>query len=273
MDTTKEIEAAAQLIRNATGILITAGPGMGVDSRLPDFHGEDGFWRAYPALKTDCISFQDIANGEAFRRDPGRAWGFYGHWLSVYRRTVPHEGFDILHRWASTKEHSAFVFTSNVDGQFQKAGFQEKRILECRGSLHRLQCVRPCSPDTWSTDNLHPVVDEEHCRLVSALPRCPNCGSVARPNILLFDDSDWNDYHTRIRRMRSEAWLSSVERMVVVELGAGLSIPTVQAMSERTRAHVVRIALERHAIDGKNGIELHGRPLDVLRTIARNLTS
>ena len=44
------IEQAASLIKDADGLLITAGAGMGVDSGLPDFRGREGFWRAYPAL-------------------------------------------------------------------------------------------------------------------------------------------------------------------------------------------------------------------------------
>lgn len=44
------IEAAAELISDADGLIITAGAGMGIDSGLPDFRGENGFWKAYPAL-------------------------------------------------------------------------------------------------------------------------------------------------------------------------------------------------------------------------------
>ena len=43
-------ESAAKLIASADGLLITAGAGMGVDSGLPDFRGNEGFWKAYPAL-------------------------------------------------------------------------------------------------------------------------------------------------------------------------------------------------------------------------------
>lgn len=264
MDTTKEIEAAAELIRNANGILITAGAGMVADSGLPDFRGEDRFWRAYPALMADGIGFTDIANAEAFKRDPIRAWGFYGHRLNLYRRTVPHEGFNILRRWASTKEHSAFVFTSNVDGQFQKAGFEAKRVLECHGSIHRLQCSRPSTHETWSADDFYPDVDEEHCRLLSELPRCPKCGSIARPNVLMFNDDNWNDYAVRRRRLRFEAWLLGVDQLVVIELGAGTAIPTVRSMSERVGVPVIRINPNASEIDANKGIGISDRALGTL---------
>jgi len=260
----EQLKIAADWIRDADGILIAAGAGMGVDSGLPDFRGENRFWRAYPALKAEGIGFQDIANGKAFRSNPIRAWGFYGHRLNLYRRTVPHTGYDILRRWASEKEHGAFVFTSNVDGHFQKAGFPENSILECHGSIHFLQCSRACSYDVWSADEFQPEVDEKQCFLTSPLPDCPKCGSVARPNILMFDDWDWIETRTNRQRMRFEAWLLSVERLVVVELGAGRAIPTVRNMSERNGQRVIRINTDEYTIDLRKGIGLSGRALDLL---------
>jgi NAD-dependent SIR2 family protein deacetylase len=261
----EQLKLAADCIRDADGILIAAGAGMGVDSGMPDFRGTHGFWNAYPALKTEDIGFQDIANGEAFQRNPTQAWGFYGHRLNLYRRTVPHAGFDILRHWSSEKDCGAFVFTSNVDGHFQKAGFPENRVLECHGSTHRLQCSRACSHDVWSADELHPEVDEEQCLLTSPLPRCPKCGSVARPNILMFNDWDWIETRAKRQRMRFEAWLLSVERLVVIELGAGRAIPTVRNMSERNGPRVIRINTDEYAIDPKKGVGLQGRALDLLK--------
>ena len=70
------IRLAAQAINQASALLITAGAGMGVDSGLPDFRGNQGFWRAYPALKG--YPFEEMANPKWFTSDPTRAWGFYG---------------------------------------------------------------------------------------------------------------------------------------------------------------------------------------------------
>jgi len=82
----------AELIRQADGLLVTAGAGMGVDAGLPDFRGANGFWRAYPALAQSGIAFDEIASPVTFQTDPALAWGFYGHRLNLYRRTEPHEG-------------------------------------------------------------------------------------------------------------------------------------------------------------------------------------
>jgi len=75
-----------------------------------------------------------MANPAAFATHPELAWGFYGHRLKRYRETVPHGGFAILRGWADHMRRGAFVFTSNVDGQFQKAGILEDRVHECHGS-------------------------------------------------------------------------------------------------------------------------------------------
>src|SRR4029079_121117 len=128
---------AADALRAGDALLIGAGAGMGVDSGLPDFRGNEGFWNAYPALRGR--SFVAMANPVWFHRDPAQAWGFYGHRLQLYRQTTPHPGFAILKRWAAKMPAGAFVFTSNVDGHFQKAGFADDHILECHGSIHHLQ--------------------------------------------------------------------------------------------------------------------------------------
>ena len=117
------LDEAAWFLREADGLLIAAGAGMGVDSGLPDFRGSQGFWKAYPALGNEGIQFEDVASPLTFYRRPRLAWGFYGHRLALYRATVPHAGFEILRRWGDAMPNGPFVYTSNVDGQFQKAGF------------------------------------------------------------------------------------------------------------------------------------------------------
>lgn len=60
---------------------------MGVDSGLPDFRGNEGFWKAYPALARAGISFIEAANPDTFHARPATAWRFYGHRLQLYRET------------------------------------------------------------------------------------------------------------------------------------------------------------------------------------------
>ncbi|CAB3756397.1 SIR2 family NAD-dependent protein deacylase [Paraburkholderia humisilvae] len=265
------LDQAASWLRTADGLLITAGAGMGVDSGLPDFRGPEGFWRAYPALRDRGLSFEDVANPAHFIDDPTLAWGFYGHRLALYRATVPHEGFSILLRWSMQVERGAFVFTSNVDGQFQKAGFADDRVAECHGTIHALQCTRVCTNQTWSASGFAPIVDEETARVMNDMPLCPRCGCIARPNILMFGDYDWIERRTREQYLRLDQWLRSVKRVVVVELGAGTALPTVRRFSERHGPRVIRINPRDTEIAAQVGVGIAGRAAQTLRLLDARL--
>ena len=125
----KIILEAATVISQADAIFISAGAGMGVDSGLPDFRGDHGFWKAYPLLKKENLSFQNLANPLWFHDNPQRAWGFYGHRYKLYKSTEPHPGFKILQKWCQTKRIEPFVFTSNVDGAFPKIRISSRFCL------------------------------------------------------------------------------------------------------------------------------------------------
>jgi NAD-dependent SIR2 family protein deacetylase len=241
------LEHAASIIRDADVFVITAGAGMGVDSGLPDFRGDHGFWKAYPAYARLGLSFIDCANPRHFAGDPSFGWGFYGHRTNLYRETVPHEGFGIIATWIKRNGGDYFVVTSNVDGQFQKAGYDEQRILEVHGSIHWLQCQAACRNGIWRNGEVIRV-DETTMRACQPLPRCPDCGQISRPNILMFGDWAWLPDRTLIQEQAFERFLSrnGGRRIAVIEMGAGSAIPTIRATSERIgweldHATVIRI--------------------------------
>src|SRR3954468_2871975 len=99
-DLESELNAAVEVICQADALLIGAGAGMGVDSGLPDFRGDAGFWKAYPPFQGR--RFAEMSNPHWFRTDPELAWGFFGHRLNLYRSAIPHRGFTILKRWAES---------------------------------------------------------------------------------------------------------------------------------------------------------------------------
>jgi NAD-dependent SIR2 family protein deacetylase len=228
------IQAAAKAIAQGEALLIGAGAGMGVDSGLPDFRGTEGFWNAYPPYRELGLRFIDLANPRWFRRDPTLAWGFYGHRLQLYRDAMPHGGFRILQSWAQRMKLGAFIFTSNVDEQFQKAGFSSDSVCEVHGSLQWLQCTRRCGRPVFPADNLEIRIDEDSMHAVPPLPKCPGCGQLARPNVLMFGDWDWDEARTAKQNRRLEHWLETIrgKRLVVVECGAGTALPTVRHFCE-----------------------------------------
>jgi NAD-dependent SIR2 family protein deacetylase len=262
MDTIKH---AAQAIQDADALLITAGAGMGVDSGLPDFRGKDGFWRAYPAIAKLGLSFEEMANPSWFKEDPTLAWAFYGHRLNLYQSATPHAGFKQLLEIGRARHKGYFVFTSNVDGHFQKAGFDDERIVECHGSIHHFQCSAPCSHEFWDGTQTAIQIDERSFRAREPLPKCRSCSAVARPNILMFGDWSWLDERTAAQEERFRNWLAELVEasvtLTIVELGAGSAVPTVRHMSEGVSrslsASLIRINLREPSVpDGQIGLPL-----------------
>jgi len=266
---------AADFIRAADAILITAGAGIGVDSGLPDFRGNQGFWKAYPFARRLGISFMQMANPQWFDKDPYLAWAFYGHRLNLYRETKPHKGFEILLSWSKEKVNGYFIFTSNVDGQFQKAGFSENKIVEIHGSIHFLQCIQPCGNDIWPAESIEVKLDLEQFRAIDPLPKCPFCGQIARPNILMFGDWFWIALRTQQQEAFFQSWLDSLQKqnakLVIIELGAGSAVPTVRITSENLaltyNAPLIRINPREPEISSAvNGISL---PIGALKAIEK----
>ncbi len=241
---TELCKKAAYSINNAHTMVITTGAGAGVDSGLPDYRGDKGFWKAYPLYEALGLSYYDAADPVHFNADPAFGWGFYAHRIDLYRRTTPHEGFRLLQEWIALRSMDYFVVTSNVDGQFQKAGFAEEKIYEIHGSVHYLQCSTPCSDAIWpNTEEI--AVDHSTMRAQKIL-RCPHCGNVARPNVLMFGDFAWISNRSELQRSNFSAFLKQYRPpMVVVEMGAGTAISTIRHMSENLgrhhKAQVVRI--------------------------------
>jgi len=247
---------AATLISQADSLIITAGAGMGVDSGLPDFRGPKGFWGVYPALGRAKMHFEDIACPAAFSAHPRLAWGFYGHRLAMYREVEPGPAFRILLEIAKRLPHGAFIYTSNVDGHFQKAGFDARRIIECHGSIHHLQCLNECMQDIWAAQGFNPEVDSEHCQLLNDFPTCQWCGSIARPNILMFGDFDWIGDRATLQRARFAEWKEKIARPVVIEIGAGTAIPTVRFFSEGQRGPLIRINMNEAEVPRPTDLSL-----------------
>jgi NAD-dependent SIR2 family protein deacetylase len=268
------LKTIENFISQADAVLITAGAGMGVDSGLPDFRGDEGFWRAYPAIKDMNLSFSEMANPSWFESDPFLAWAFYGHRLNLYRQTEPHVGFEMLLNLIKSKNENYFIFTSNVDGQFQKAGFNEEKIYEVHGSIHHLQCTSLCQHTIWYNDESIEV-DMEEFR-ATELINCPNCGAVARPNILMFGDWNWLDERSNNQAQRYQSWLESIRfhnhKLAIIELGAGMVIPTVRVQGERVakivpHSQLIRINPREFEAPLKNSIGIDKGAVEGLNLI------
>ena len=169
---------AAQYLAEADALLIGAGAGMGVDSGLPTFRGDTGFWQAYPALQGR--SFAEIATPDTFTHDPELAWGFYGHRLNLYRQYAPHARFAILRRWMATlaRPPGAFVMTSNVDVMAISSG----PVLIPNGCMKATARFIPCNATGAARTPGRPMRFRSRLIHKPAVPvrPCPAVRSAAR---------------------------------------------------------------------------------------------
>jgi len=248
----------ARKLNEADALLVTAGAGMSVDSGLPDYRGNQGFWRAYPPLAQLGISFERMAQPHWFSENPRMAWAWYGHRTQLYREATPHEGYSSIGRWMTSMRAGAFIVTSNVDGHFESAVLGDRAIYEVHGNIHRLQCVKPCREEVWTAPlpDLH--IDLATLTAEGELPRCPACGALARPNVLMFNDSHWVDVVAREQGRRFEAWLARIRerRLVILELGAGKALPTIRRLGERIaqRSLVTLVRINPDAREEADGV-------------------
>ena len=93
-----------------------------------------------------------------------------------------------------------------------------------------MQCTRECGAGIFAGESFNVEIDPESMRAIHPLPSCPQCGALARPNILMFGDQGWDAERTDLQMRRLHDWLRALDdaRLVVIECGAGTAIPTVR---------------------------------------------
>ncbi|CAD8077613.1 unnamed protein product [Paramecium sonneborni] len=219
-----------KFLKECDALIITSGAGMGVDSGLPDFRGDQGFWKAYRPFQNK-YGFQDCANPGFLKSNPYLFWGFYGHRLELYTNTIPHEGFRILKKWCEKKDY--FIVTSNVDGQFQKAGFDQKKIYEIHGSIHTFQCTQ-CNKLYLANKYPKLKIDLQKFEAADPLPKC-EFNHILRPNILMFNDWDWIStiYIKQEEYFNEFIKKYNNKKVCVIEIGAGTAIPSIRLKGDR----------------------------------------
>lgn len=104
--------------------------------------------------------------------------------------------------------------------------------------------------------------------------RCPHCGALARPNILMFDDWQWNSDRSDVQRTLLDRWLDSAQAPLVVEIGAGRAIATVRHFSQRMQQRgspLIRINLHEANIHNPDAIELALGAQEALAALQQHL--
>ena len=165
------LEFAADLIRQSKRTVILTGAGISTPSGIPDFRSEgSGLWSRDEPM--------EVASLNTFRVAPER---FY-QWFRPLARQIFNAQPNPAHLALAKMEAAGFVrmiVTQNIDVLHQKAGSQ--RVAEMHGTLATLSCTH-CFQQTKSEEFLQPFIDG------GAIPRCPTCGAVMKPDVILFGE-------------------------------------------------------------------------------------
>jgi NAD-dependent deacetylase len=164
------IEHARALLERAKRCLVSTGAGISAESGVPTFRGEGGLWKTYRA--------EDLATPQAFARDARLVWEWYGWRREVVSKCLPNAAHVALATFAAGD--GVTIATQNVDGLHRDAGTPASSLIELHGSLFRVKCTA-CD---WRASHRDAIDASSH----ETLPRCVQCGALARPDIVWFGE-------------------------------------------------------------------------------------
>ena len=227
-DYLRRIEKARQAIASADGLLIGAGAGFSAAAGL---QYDGSIFRRYFADFIARFGITDLYTS-SFYPYPSEEirWAYWAKHVEMIRFAPP--GMPLYRALLETvRQKDHFVITTNVDGQFRKAGFAPERIFEVQGDYGQMQCRTPCHEklycDEQAVRDILPAIRD--CSIPSELvPVCPVCGGPmdvhVRADAGFIQDEAWyamaDGYEAFIARYRDR-------RIVFLELGVGFNTPSI----------------------------------------------
>ena len=175
------VAAAREALARARTVVVFTGAGVSAESGVPTFRGAGGLWRTFKP--------EDLASPVAFGRDPRLVWEWYAWRREAVARCRPNAAHLALARWMLRRDGVTLV-SQNVDDLHERAardaagGSDAARRAEpvrLHGSLFHDHCTR-C---TWRARSRGPV----DATSVETLPHCPECGGLARPDVVWFGET------------------------------------------------------------------------------------
>lgn len=226
-----QIEKAIQLIKNADAVIIGAGAGASAAAGIT-YSG-----------KRFTENFAEFIEKYGERNMPDMyAAGFYpfpteearwGYWSkhALMNRFFPPALPMYLDLLEMVKDKDYFVLTTNVDGQFVKAGFDEQRVFATQGDYGKIQCRRACHSKVYDAKDLFLQMEEarKDCLIPSSLvPKCPVCGGQMAMHLrcdnYFVEDEAWREAADRYAEFLEKA---KEKKVVFLELGVGFNTPVI----------------------------------------------
>lgn len=223
-----KIERLCDEIKNADAVVIGAGAGLSTSAGF-DYSGER--FKRYFSDFAEKYGIRDMYTGGFFPFESAEEyWAYWSRYVLINRYDTEENGtYRRLFELIKGKDY--FVLTTNVDHQFQKAGFDKHRLFYTQGDYGLFQCSLPCCQETFDNEDVirEMVKRQENMRIPSELiPRCPKCGRAMTMNLRadnsFVQDEGWyranERYEDFIRRHRGL-------RTLFLELGVGYNTPVI----------------------------------------------
>lgn len=166
------LDEVAALLRSATRVLFVTGAGISAESGLPTYRGVGGLYADQHT--EEGLPIEEVLSGAYFRRHPEITWRYIQQIEAATRGAL----FNPAHAAIASLEgagREVVVLTQNVDGLHRAAG--STQVIDLHGDLHDLLCTG-CA---WGAR-------VETFEAGGGLPRCPVCGEVIRPDVVLFGE-------------------------------------------------------------------------------------
>ena len=223
-----QTELLANELREADAVVIGAGAGLSYSAGFT-YSGE-----RFEANFTDFIAkyhFTDMYTAGFYPfESPEEQWAYWSRHI-WYNRYVPAPKpvYDNLLKLVRDKDY--FVLTTNVDHQFQKAGFDKRRLFYTQGDYGLWQCSVPCHQKTYDNEETVRKMMELQADMrvpTELVPRCPVCGKPMTMNLRADDtfveDAGWHAAQKRYGEFLREHQRG---RVLYLELGVGFNTPGI----------------------------------------------
>ena len=215
-------------IDSTDAILIGAGAGMSTSAGLT-YSGER-FYRFFSDFHKK-YGINDIYSGGFYPYDtPQEYWAWWSRHIYYNRYDIP-AGKPYTDLLDLVKDKDYFVLTTNVDHQFQIAGFDKHRLFYTQGDYGLFQCSKPCCQKTYDNEDAvrKMVAAQRDMRIPTELiPKCPVCGAPMtvnlRSDMTFVQDEGWyaaaGRYEDYLRRHENS-------HILLIELGVGMNTPVI----------------------------------------------
>ena len=224
----RELDRLKEAIDTADAVVVGAGAGLSTAAGLT-YSGER--FERYFGDFIAKYGFRDMYSAGFFPFPTlEEQWAYWSRHI-WYNRYVepPKDTYAKLLRLVQGKDF--FAITTNVDHQFQRAGFPKERLFYTQGDYGLWQCSVPCHDRTYDNyDVVRRMVEEQGDMRVPTelVPHCPVCGKPMAMNLradgTFVEDEGW---HAAAGRYGDFLEAHAQGKVLYLELGVGANTPVI----------------------------------------------